>query len=210
MTPRAPTKLRPPARMPLAGAMLGLMLGALLLAAPVTAGVGISAPRTGLLWRNSSLPAVFPLQVRTAAGQDYYLTLIHAETGQAVLAAYITGGDFFRVLVPPGRYALHLASGARWQDDERLFGAQTRHFRIDPPLRFRTRGIGTKAGHLVDLRALNEPTAMASVSPLDICQRYGADLTGSPLSPPAFLPLTDDPDAPRPRLRFSVRKRVCD
>ncbi len=209
MTPRAPRCLRPLARMALTGAILGLILGTLLLPAPVAAIERDSPPRTGLLWLSSSLPAVFPLQVRAAAGQDYYLTLIHDETGQATLAAYIAGGDFFRVLVPPGRYALHLAYGARWQDEESLFGAQTRLFEMDAPLEFETRGIGTKAGHIVDLRGLTETMQAVPVSPLAICQRFGADLTGSPLSPPAFLPLTDDPDAPRPRLRFSVRTRVC-
>ncbi|NCQ22829.1 MAG: hypothetical protein COW54_15710 [Rhodobacteraceae bacterium CG17_big_fil_post_rev_8_21_14_2_50_63_15] len=210
MTPRAQIRLRPLPRMSLTGAILGLVLGALLLPAPVAADTGDSPPRTGLLWLSSSLPAVFPLQVRTRAGQDYYLTLIHDETGQATLAAYIVGGDFFRVLVPPGRYELHLASGTHWQDEDRLFGARTRFYKMGAPLLFETRGIGTKAGHIVDLRALDEPTAAVSVSPLAICQRYGADLTGSPLSPPAFVPLTEDPDAPRPRLRFSVRTRVCD
>lgn len=210
MTPRAPRRLRPLARMSLAGAIFGLMLGVLLLPAPGAADDVDSPPHTGLLWLSSSLPAVFPLQVRTRAGQDYYLTLIHDETGQTTLAAYIEGGDFFRVLVPPGRYALHLAYGAHWQDEENLFGPQTRIFEMDTPLRFQTRGIGTKAGHIVDLRALNETKAAPSVSRLALCQRYGADLTGSPLSPPAFLPLPDDPDAPRPRLRLSVRGRVCD
>lgn len=210
MSPRPQTHLHLLARITRAAVLVGLMLGALLLPAPGVAAQGGSPPRTGLLWRQSSLPAVFPLQVRTEAGQDHYLTLNDSDTGQPVLAAYIRGGDFFRVLVPPGRYELRFASGLRWQDEKSLFGPQTLHFRIDAPLIFETRGIGTKAGHIVDLRAMGEMTSAAPVSPLSICQRFGADLTGSPLSPPAFLPLTEDPDAPRPRLRYAVRTRVCD
>lgn len=210
MTPRARTYLHLLARITRAKLLVGLMLGALLLPSPDAAAEGGSPPRTGLLWRQGGLPAVFPLQVRTAAGQDHYLTLNDSDTGQPVLAAYIRGGDFFRVLVPPGRYELNFASGLRWQDEERLFGSQTLSFRIDAPLIFETRGIGTKAGHIVDLRALGDTGIAVAVTPLSICQRFGPDLTGSPLSPPAFLPRTEDPDTPRPRLRFSVRTRVCD
>lgn len=188
---------------------MGLLLGALLLPAIATAGEGNAPPRTGLMWLSSDLPAVFPLQVKTAPGRDYYLTLIDDETGQSTLAAYIVGGDFFRVLVPPGSYALRVAYGVEWQNEETLFGAGTRVFEMAAPLRFETQGIGTKLGHLVDLRTLIETREARSVVPLSICQRYGADLTGSPLSPPAFRPVPDDPDAPRLRLRFTVTDRLC-
>ncbi len=194
--------------MPLAGAILGMMLGALL---PALAGAGDRniPPHTGLLWLRSTLPAVFPLQIKTVAGHDYHVTLVHGDTRRETLAAYIEGGDFFRVLVPPGSYDLRVAYGAHWQDEQALFGAQTRFFRLGAPLRFETRGIGTKAGHIVDLRTLIETSDASSVSPLAICQRFGADLTGSPLSPPAFVPVLDDPHAPRPRLRFTVTSRIC-
>lgn len=181
----------------------------LLLPALASAGDRVAPPRTGLMWLRSSLPAVFPLQIKTGAGHDYYLTLVHGETGHETLAAYIAGGEFFRVLVPPGGYRLHVAYGAQWQDEETLFGPQTRFFELAESLRFETRGLGTKAGHLVDLRDLIRTQEARSVTPLGICQRFGADLTGSALSPPAFLPLTDDPDAPRPRLRFEVSNRIC-
>ncbi len=123
------------------------------LAGPATA----EAPRPGLMWNRSGLPAVFPLQVRTPPGLDWYVELRPAEgDGAAVLAAYFTGGSFFRVLVPPGTFTLHFASGPgpRWAGEGGLFGASTQRLDLDDPLTFGVRGLGTKAGHSVDLRGL--------------------------------------------------------
>lgn len=220
MTPRLPRYRRMLARTAL---VLGLILATLLPPAGTAAREAArdtpeqaeqagreNPPRTGLLWRRSSLPAIFPLQIRTAPGRGYHVTLRHETTGHPTLAAYINGGDFFRVLVPPGSYRLHVAHGVQWQDEATLFGPRTRFFVLDRPLLFRTRGIGTRAGHLVDLRALAESRQASAVMPLEICQRYGMDPTDWGLSSPAFQPVPFDPNAPRLRLRFSVRQRLCD
>lgn len=50
------------------------------------------------------------------------MTLLDAETGEAALAAYIRGGAFFRVLVPPGACRLLFATGKVWQRKASLFG----------------------------------------------------------------------------------------
>src|SRR6056297_186762 len=82
-----------------------------------SAGTGEDAPSptsAGLMWNRTGLPAVFPLQVKTPPGQDYVLTLIDADTGADALAAYIEGGAFFKVLVPPGTFRLKFAAGDVW------------------------------------------------------------------------------------------------
>lgn len=108
-----------------------------------------AAPRAGLMWNRTGLPAVFPLQVKSPAGADYYLVL--SGSGGDALAAYFRGGAFFKVLVPPGRFKLRFASGRDWKDEERLFGPDTVVFELPQVLEFAVRGAGLKAGHLVTL-----------------------------------------------------------
>lgn len=114
-------------------------------------------PPHGLMWNRTGLPAVFPLQMRSRIGADYYMVLSDAQTGAAALSGYIEGGRFFKVLVPPGLYKVAFATGTRWQDEERLFGAgETRLIEVPEPLRFGVVGLSTKAGHVIDLRDLGD------------------------------------------------------
>ncbi|WP_336424780.1 hypothetical protein [Roseovarius sp. D0-M9] len=165
---------------------LGLSLGAVPVTAfadtaPSASGQSATEPSdqtTGLMWNRTGLPAVFPLQVKTSAGQDYYLTLSDAETGEDALGAYIKGGDFFRVLVPPGSYTVRFHIGLGWQGEEDLFGpgAQTRLLDLDAPLTFETRSLGTKAGHLIDLERLGQrEVRRPRIEDQLICQFQHAD-----------------------------------
>lgn len=131
-----------------------LSLSLALLAAPAGA-----ESRHGLLWNRTGLPATFPLQVQTAPGEDRSLLLIDAASGEAALAAFIEGGRFFRVLVPPGRYRVQLASGAETLE-------------LPEPLSFEITGTGRKAGYRIDLRAGPEAVEITSQG---ICQRLRLD-----------------------------------
>ncbi|MGR3760110.1 hypothetical protein ACUXV3_08240 [Roseobacteraceae bacterium NS-SX3] len=131
-------------------AALGLVLLALL-AQPGGAEV---PPEPGLMWNRTGLPAVFPLLVKSPEGQDYVLTLLDAQTGEEALAAYVKGGAFFRVLVPPGRYRLRFAP----QDGG---GAAE----LPEPLTFRIQGYARKGGHIVDLTGGELRTV-----PVAVCQ----------------------------------------
>lgn len=104
------------------------------------------APKPGLLWHKTGLPAVFPLQVKTTAGQDYFLTLIEAQSGQDALGAYIEGGRFFKVLVPPGTYRLRFDTRGGAPTE-----ASPHAFDLPEPLEFKIVDAGTKGGHTVDL-----------------------------------------------------------
>ena len=132
----------------------------------------VERPKPGLMWSRSELPSVFPLQVKTSPGLNYYLTLTDTKTQDATLAAFVVGGEFFQVLVPPGSFILRFAYGKTWQNEETLFGDgdDTGVFELDAPLTFETRGVGTKAGHLIDLRPFIEDEQAALVSPQSICQ----------------------------------------
>jgi hypothetical protein len=128
----------------------------------------------GLMWNRTGLPAVFPLLVKTRPGRDYYMVLADAETGSAALAAYIKGGDFFRVLVPPGTYHVRFAYGLGWQGAERLFGPgdETGFYDLPEPQTFKVIGLARKSGHIIDLRGLVGPDEkVVAVDDLSICQR---------------------------------------
>lgn len=130
-------------------------------------------PRQGLMWNRTGLPAVFPLQVKTRVGQDYVLLLSNPQTGADVLAAYIVGGRFFRVLVPPGTFTVRFASGVTWQGEETMFGrhGETQVIEMPEPLTFEVKGFRVKAGHLIDLRqAAPGQTAQLDHKPVRICQ----------------------------------------
>ncbi|KIN75189.1 hypothetical protein Z945_18 [Sulfitobacter noctilucae] len=135
--------------------------------------------RHGLMWHRTGLPAVFPLQVRTPVGSDFYLMLRDQKTREPALAAYIKGGRFFRVLVPPGTFDLRFAYGADWQGEAALFGPGDRTRFIDLPeaLTFKLRNSTTKGGHIVDLRDLADTEmAKARVLPLNLCQTFALEV----------------------------------
>ncbi|GGH52689.1 hypothetical protein GVY41_08665 [Frigidibacter albus] len=139
-------------------------LAALLLAAlPANAGSD-----HGLLWNRTGLPAVFPLQVQTLDGEDRSLLLTDAATGEAALAAFIEGGRFFRVLVPPGSYRVSLAPGDIWAEDGE---PQNGTVELAAPLTFGITGAGRKAGYRIDLREAGE----AQVTSQGICQTLRLD-----------------------------------
>lgn len=130
-------------------------------------------PRQGLMWNRTGLPAVFPLQVKTLVGQNYVLLLSDYQSNADVLGAYIIGGEFFRVLVPPGTYRVRFASGIKWQGEDKMFGTlgQTKVIEMPEPLTFEVVGLRTKKGHLIDLTTLASGEAtQATNSPLHICQ----------------------------------------
>jgi hypothetical protein len=155
-------------RGPLAAVMVALLVA---VALPIHAQE--SRPEPGLMWNRTGLPAVFPLQVKTSVGRDYVLLLSNAETNADVLAAYVVGGGFFRVLVPPGRFKVRFATGIRWEDENTMFGTEgeTQIVEMPEPLTFEVKGLAVKQGHLIDLTgyAAGE-TAQIPVAPVLICQ----------------------------------------
>jgi hypothetical protein len=207
---------------------LALMLALLFGGVPALAENGRSTtpahPPAGLLWNRTGLPAVFPLQVKTPPGPDYHLTLIDTQTGEAALAAYINGGAFFRVLVPPGTFRLRFATGRDWQVEDILFGEgeATHHFELRRPLTFETRGLGTKAGHIVTLTpGTSDEITRAARKDQFICQSFRpgfASPARSPLDRRADQGVRRKGDLSDseamfydslPRPRHDVRSRYC-
>jgi hypothetical protein len=137
-------------------------------------------PKPGLLWQTTGLPAVFPLVIKSRSGTDHYMTLHSPESGDAVLAAYVRGGEFFRVLVPPGTFVVRFARGQTWLGEEVLFGDATGWVFLEDTLTFEVRGHGTKAGHIIDLtRDDGVPIIEAHAE----CQRYMVERLPRPQAP---------------------------
>lgn len=172
------------------------LLAAALLAALFAAPAAMAdAPRPGLMWNRTGLPAVFPLQVKSPPGANYYLTLLDNGTGAPALAAFLKGGQFFKVLVPPGTYRVRFASGQIWRDEEALFGPgdKTRIYELPDPLIFRTRGYGTKAGHVITLEAdAGGDLASIHLKGQYICQTLSLDFPRAERPPWLQPPLTED------------------
>ena len=130
---------------------------------------GQDRPRAGLMWNRSGLPATLPLVVQTLPGRDYVVFLAAPKGGDPVMAGYIHGGTFFRLLVPPGTWAIRLAHGRDWQDENALFGPDTEWTEIDQPLTFGA-GVARRQGHIIRLIETEGRIRVASAGPLDICQ----------------------------------------
>ncbi|MEM6889018.1 MAG: hypothetical protein AAF636_12855 [Pseudomonadota bacterium] len=169
-------------------ALLVLMALVYVLAGPASAEDNTQAPRDelvpqhGLAWNRTGLPLVFPLQVKTVPGQFYYLTLRETVKGEPVVAAFIDGGRFFRVLVPPGDFFVRFATGQAWHNDELLFGpgALTEVIDLPAPLTFKVVNFGTKGGHIIDLtgRAPDGQTPLPTVEATLKCK--GRILSAAP------------------------------
>lgn len=103
------------------------------------------------------------------------MTLVDHGTGDDVLAAYIEGGKFFRVLVPPGNFRLKFAQKSPQRRDPEVIDSTVRNdsFELPAPLTFETRGLDVKAGHIVNLLD-HGPGQSANVTLKDqlICQSF--------------------------------------
>ncbi len=182
-------------------------------------------PRVGLIWNRSGLPATLPLQVRSPPGQDHVILLTPDGKDAPEVAAFIEGGAFFRLLVPPGDWRIRVASGTDWQDEETLFGPETGWTALPEPLHFGA-GKSRLHGHVLTLE-----NGAITVAPQTICRLPNwhsgifdaEDPVGrqprepQPLHPQRRPTYTDPPPAPihQPPLSYPdselrLRSVICD
>jgi len=174
-------------------------------------------PRHGIMWNKTGLPGVFPLLVKTNLGQNYVLLLSEPDTGEDAFAAFIVGGRFFKVLVPPGTYRVRFATGISWQGEDAMFGQQgeTKIMEMPELLTFEVQGFGNKAGHMIDLTD-SDSGEMASlrIEPELICQRISWEIDQCGMPAGAGRIGCDEQDAsggpiPFSGRRFRLRTVVC-
>ncbi len=66
-----------------------------------------------------------PLEIRTRAGNNYFIKIVNSKSNEPVLTAYIVGGRPFEVLMPLGTYELRYAAGDLWYGTKYYFGPDT-------------------------------------------------------------------------------------
>lgn len=91
-----------------------------------------------------------PLEIRTPAGEDYFVRLVPLTSKTPVMEAYIRGGSSLRVNVPLGTYTLKYATGDTWHGPALLFGKGTLYSKADADLDFRETREGY-SGYTVEL-----------------------------------------------------------
>lgn len=201
-----------------------MRLIALLLLLLVQPALAEERPLAGLMWNRSGLPATLPLQVRSQPGQDHVVLLIRPEDATPVLAGYVRGGRFFKVLVPPGDWQIRIASGLGWQGEAALFGAETQWTTLPEPLHFGAIGTSRLQGHVLWLKLEGGRVHVATIAPQTICRlaRWDSETRdlrdhALPVLPPQALSFDDlpAPDVPRPPLTYleadwQLRSVFCD
>lgn len=168
--------------------MVLALLGAA--AAPVRA----VPPEPGIMRVTSALPRTLPLHVRSPLGQDMLVRLQDAESGAEILVAYGRGGTMLRVLVPPGRFTVSVATGRDWIDAVQLFGPQTQLTTLGP-LDFGIAGRARRNGHLITILP-DGKAVRTEAAPLAWCQSLHVERDLTP-----FVELWPDgvPDVPPTR-----------
>ncbi|WP_103171259.1 hypothetical protein [Paracoccus sp. SY] len=167
-------------------------------------------PRAGLMWNRSGLPATLPLVVQTLPGRDFALFLSPDIGGDPVMAGYIHGGTFFRLLVPPGTWTIRFAHGTDWQGEDALFGPDTEWTQVAEPMTFGA-SVARKHGYIIRLIETEGKVRVASSGALDLCQ--GLTITTEVIE--LDDELRDDRNRlPTPGLRrleidVDTRTRVC-
>nr|WP_245727119.1 hypothetical protein [Paracoccus isoporae] len=182
----------------------------------------VDRPPAGLMWNRSGLPATLPLQIRSQGGADHVVTLIDPEIGEQVLAGYVRGGSFFRILVPPGEWRIRIASGQLWRGEAALFGPDTTVLELPEPLQFMA-GHSRLNGHVLTIENSDAGQRVTGIAARVICH-YAQWQDG------LFDEHDDDPSeaerralysgaVPQDRigpdpldptdLKFSVRSRIC-
>lgn len=181
-------------------------------------------PRTGLMWNRSGLPATFPVVVKTPPGEDYVMLVTRPADGVAVMAGYIRGGDFFRLLVPPGEWRLRFAFGTVWQGEKGLFGPATDWIDLQQDLDFRVLGLNRRRAYVITLTEQHGTMKVVEARPGAECQLvlWDSEVREAPVELPGMSPEERevlggprDDRFTRPRLRyvdseFDVYTRLCE
>ena len=141
----------------------------LLLCAPALRAQDMARPPAGLIRNDSGLPATLPLQVKSEAGLDHVVFLTAPDGAAPAMTGYIRGGEFFRLLVPPGDWRIGFASGSDWQGEDALFGPTTLYSEWPETLRFFA-GESALHGHVLTLSTDGDTVEIAHIGPRTICR----------------------------------------
>ncbi len=92
---------------------------------------------------------VAPLEIRTSAGQNYFVKLVDS-AGRVVMTMLIEGGRRFETEVPLGTFEIRYASGKTWYGPALHFGPETIYAKADHHFEFTFDG-SQYSGYTVEL-----------------------------------------------------------
>jgi hypothetical protein len=91
-------------------------------------------PETGIFRKNYSGASEY-LKIKTRTeNNNYYIKLIHRDTDQEALSAFIRSGSTLSVQLPPGVYELKYAAGRNWYGPDYLFGTSASYGKLPQPI----------------------------------------------------------------------------
>jgi hypothetical protein len=123
-------------------------------------------PETGLVRKNYS-DAGGHLKIRTRTeNNNYYIKLVHRDSDQEALSAFIRSGSVLSMHLPPGGYELRYAAGRNWYGWEYLFGTSTSYGRLPQPI------VVAHKPHPLDALAIELIPAQHGTLAMDIISEY--------------------------------------
>lgn len=94
-------------------------------------------PKSGTIRTAGNKTGVAPFEIVAPSGDDYYIKMVDALTGDSKVVVFVHGGQRTEVLVPVGTYEIRYASGSTWYGENYLFGPDTDYTKTDEEFAFR-------------------------------------------------------------------------
>lgn len=93
----------------------------------------------GVLWDATGEESIAPFEILSQVGDNQFVKLVDANTGQDAIAILVRGGERFEVDIPLGSYKMKWCSGETWYGETDRFGPEEScsmstdifHFRIN-------------------------------------------------------------------------------
>jgi hypothetical protein len=133
--------------------------------APVATALQPVYQQPGLLFNQTGRPPLAPLEIVSAAGNDYFVKLVDLATGRDAVGIYVRGGRAEEVLIPLGSYEMRYAAGETWYGLRDLFGPKTAYSKANTTFNF-TMDRGAYSGYTVELiRQVNGNLSTSTIGP---------------------------------------------
>ena len=114
---------------------------------------------------NTYIEQIAPLRIKVAYGDNYWVKLEDAYSGETIAHYFIRSGDTLDTKVPLGTYIIKYAYGQNWYGKTYLFGTNTGYAQAESQLSFHYTGDGY-SGHSIELiKQVNGNLSTSNISP---------------------------------------------
>jgi hypothetical protein len=122
----------------------------------------------GIVSASKPRDRIVPLQIRAAAGGNYFVKLVNVADERDVIELFVRGGSTVKANMPLGTYRLRFASGQSWYGETLRFGSPTSYWAANETLTFR--------------RDRNEPRPVS----IELAEQKGGGMRVAPLDAARF------------------------